>query len=55
MQTVLNHVFSAGAAGGQGGSDPAAWNDKFTNFRCNTLKLVDKLSFHYIILKNVFN
>ncbi|EFX77149.1 hypothetical protein DAPPUDRAFT_305927 [Daphnia pulex] len=30
---VLNHVTGAGASDGSGGSDPAAWNDKYTNFR----------------------
>ena len=33
QDVVLNHVFSAGASAGQGGSDPTAWNDKYTNFR----------------------
>lgn len=31
--SVLNHVTGAGAADGSGGSDPAGWNDKYTNFR----------------------
>lgn len=30
---VLNHITGAGTSNGAGGSDPAAWNDKYTNFR----------------------
>jgi alpha-amylase len=30
---VLNHVTGAGSTTGAGGTDPVAWNDKWTNFR----------------------
>ena len=33
QDVVLNHVTGAGSSTGAGGSDPAAWNDKYTNFR----------------------
>ena len=33
QDVVLNHVTGAGSVDGSGGDDPAAWNDKFENFR----------------------
>lgn len=33
QDVVLNHVTGAGSSDGAGGDDPAAWNDKFENFR----------------------
>lgn len=33
QDAVLNHVTGAGSTSGAGGSDPAGWNDKYTNFR----------------------